>query len=72
MITSNTSLLPEVAGDAAILIDPLSEEELASAISQIVSDPALRQTMSNRGLVRAQVFSWEQIARDTLEVYKKC
>ena len=72
VITSNTSSLPEVAGDAAILIDPQSEEELASAISQIVSDPALRQTMSNKGLDRAQVFSWEQIAKDTLEVYKKC
>ena len=72
VITSNTSSLPEVVGDAALLIDPLSEEELRSAIIKVVSDPTLRQSMSEKGLARARKFSWEQIARDTLKVYETC
>ncbi len=72
VITSNTSSLPEVAGDAALLIDPLSEEELSSAIIKVVSDPTLRQTLSDKGLDQARKFSWDQIARDTLKVYETC
>ncbi len=72
LITSNTSSLPEVAGDAALLIDPLSEEELRSAIIKVVSDPTLRQKMSEKGLDQAKQFSWEQVARDTLKVYETC
>ena len=72
LITSNTSSLPEVAGDAALLVDPLSEEELRSAIIKVVSDPTLRQKMSGKGLDQAKQFSWEQVARDTLKVYETC
>jgi len=72
VITSNTSSLPEVVGDAALLIDPQSEEELRSAITKVVSDPELRQTLSEKGLDRAKQFSWERIARDTLKVYETC
>ena len=72
VITSNTSSLPEVVGDAALLVDPQSEQELLSAITKVVSDPTLRQTMSDKGLDQAKKFSWEQIARDTLRVYEEC
>ena len=72
LITSNTSSLPEVAGEAALFIDPLSEEELRSAIIKVVSDPTLRQKMSEQGLDQAKQFSWEQVARDTLQVYETC
>jgi len=72
VITSNTSSLPEVAGDAALLVDPQSDEELRSAITKVVSDPTLRQTMSDKGLDQARKFSWKQIARDTLKVYEEC
>jgi glycosyltransferase involved in cell wall biosynthesis len=72
VITSNTSSLPEVVGDAALLVDPQSEEELRSAIIKVTSDPTLRQSMSEKGLDQAKIFSWEQIARDTLKVYETC
>ena len=72
VITSNTSSLPEVVGDAALLIDPESEEELRSAILKVASAPTLRQSMSEKGLARATKFSWEQIAKDTLKVYEEC
>ncbi len=72
VITSNTSSLPEVAGDAALLVDPQSEEELRSAILKVTSAPTLRQSMSEKGLEQARKFSWEQIARDTLKVYEEC
>ena len=58
VITSNTSRLPEVVGDLALLVDPQSEEEFRSAITQVFSHSALRQTMSDKGLARAQKFSW--------------
>jgi glycosyltransferase involved in cell wall biosynthesis len=72
VITSNTSSLPEVVGNAALLIDPESEEELRSAILKVTSAPTLQQSMSEKGLARATKFSWEQIARDTLKVYETC
>ena len=72
VITSNTSSLPEVVGDAALLVDPQSEEELRSAIIKVTSDPTLGQSMSEKGLNQARKFSWEQIARDTLKVYETC
>ena len=72
VITSNTSSLPEVVGEAALLVDPQSEQELLSAITKVVSDPTLRQTMSDKGLDQAKKFSWEQIARDTLKGYETC
>ncbi len=72
VITSNTSSLPEVVGDAALLVDPKSEEELRSAITKVVSDSELRQTLSEKGLDQAKKFSWDQIAQDTLKVYETC
>lgn len=71
VITSNVSSIPEVAGDAAVLVDPANEEELSLAIKQVLDDEALRKSLSIRGVNRAKTFSWERCARETLEVYRK-
>jgi glycosyltransferase involved in cell wall biosynthesis len=70
VVTSNTSSLPEVAGDAALLINPDDVEELADAILQIISDSQLRAQLVKKGKDQASLFSWERTARETLQVYK--
>jgi glycosyltransferase involved in cell wall biosynthesis len=71
VITSNTSSMPEVAGDAACLVDPLSTGELASALRTVLEDEGLREKMKKKGLARAAMFSWDRCAHETLEVYRK-
>lgn len=71
VITSNTSCLPEVAGDAAILIDPNSPEELTEAMGKVLSDEALQQEMIKKGLQRVKQFSWKKTAEKTLAAYEK-
>lgn len=71
VITSNTSSLPEVAGDAAILIDPYNVEELSYAMYKVLTDNSLKEQMREKGLGQAAKFSWEKCARETLEVYKE-
>ncbi|MDI6827157.1 MAG: glycosyltransferase family 1 protein [Armatimonadota bacterium] len=70
VITSNTSSLPEVVGDAGIMVDPHDVEALANAILQVLGDSDLRQEMSARGIERAKLFSWQETARRTLNVYE--
>lgn len=69
VITSNRSSLPEVAGDAAILIDPFDHQALARAVAAIASDAALRAELRTRGYARAGLFSWLKCARETLAAY---
>jgi glycosyltransferase involved in cell wall biosynthesis len=71
VITSSVSSLPEIAGDAAILVDPHDTSALAWALQKILKDDRLREDLSRRGRQRAQLFSWEQTARKTLEVYRR-
>lgn len=71
VITSNTSSLPEVAGDAAILVDPYSEDAIAAAIQRVLSEPGLRAELKRKGLEQAARFSWEKAARETLDIFKK-
>ena len=71
VITSNISSLPEVVGDAGIMVDPYNVEELAEAIRRVLSDAQLRQQMRQKGLERAALFTWENTARKTVEVYKE-
>lgn len=71
VITSNTSSMPEVAGDAAVLVVPTDAEELAAALESVLADEAKRVEMRRKGLERASRFSWERCARESLEVYKK-
>jgi glycosyltransferase involved in cell wall biosynthesis len=69
VITSNVSSLPEVVGDAAILIDPLQPEAIADALARVLTDSALREDLRARGLERARHFSWERSVRRVREIY---
>nr|WP_322096305.1 glycosyltransferase family 1 protein [Phormidium tenue] len=71
VITSNLSSLPEVAGDAAILIDPYNVEEIADAMQAIANDTGLRSHLSQLGLQRAKQFSWEKTGQATVEVLQR-
>jgi alpha-1,3-rhamnosyl/mannosyltransferase len=69
-ITSNTSALPEIAGEAALLVDPYSVEEIAAACRRLANDDRLRQELIEKGRRRAQDFSWRRCAEQTLAVYE--
>jgi glycosyltransferase involved in cell wall biosynthesis len=69
-VVSNVTSLPEVAGDAAVYIDPGSVEEMAVAIERVIQDEELRAGLIERGQARAAQFTWDETARRTLEVYK--
>jgi glycosyltransferase involved in cell wall biosynthesis len=71
VITSNTSSLPEVVGDAAIMIDPTNSIELEHAMYSIYADEALRRHFSEKGLEQARKFSWKKCAEQTMDVYRK-
>ena len=71
VVTSNTSCLPEIVGDAGLLVDPYNEASLAAAIEKSVSDYNLRRNLIIKGQKRAEIFSWEQTAKDTLKIYQK-
>ncbi|GAA4346100.1 glycosyltransferase family 1 protein [Hymenobacter saemangeumensis] len=71
VITSNTSSMPEVAGDAALLIDPFRPETIADAIRQLQNNSAERARLTELGLQRVQRFSWRETARHVREVYRQ-
>ncbi|NLN92078.1 MAG: glycosyltransferase family 4 protein [Candidatus Hydrogenedens sp.] len=71
VITSKTSSMPEVTGDAAMLVSPTDEEELAGALEWLAGNENLREELSKKGLERAAGFTWEKTAALTLEGYKK-
>jgi glycosyltransferase involved in cell wall biosynthesis len=68
---SDASSLPEVAGDAALLFDPRSEEQIAEAIGRLLETPALVEDLSRRGREQASRFTWAHTARLTLDVYAR-
>ena len=70
VMTSNRSSLPEVVGDAALIVDPDDRAALADAMARLVSDPTLREDLRARGLDRARRYSWDATARRTIEVYE--
>lgn len=69
VVTSNVSSMPEVAGDAAMLVDPRDVDGLAAAIARVLRDRALRARLRVAGITRARQFSWEATARRTLDAY---
>jgi glycosyltransferase involved in cell wall biosynthesis len=71
VVVSNVSSLPEVVGDAALLVDPLDEEALTVALWRLMSDDGLWTELREKGLRRAEAFSWQKAAKATLEVYRK-
>ncbi len=70
-ITSNSTALPEVGGDAAILVDPENAEKLGEAMVRVLEDEELRHTLKAKGLTRVKDFSWDRAARATVEVYRE-
>ncbi|MEM7032550.1 MAG: glycosyltransferase family 1 protein [Chloroflexota bacterium] len=70
VITSNVSSLPEVAGDAAVLIDPHNTDALSAAMEQVYSQPTTQQTMAEKGLRQRVRFSWQKTATETRKVYQ--
>jgi len=71
VVTSNVSSLPEVAGNATILINPYSVDELADGIWRILSDEELRNQCIKKGIERAKSFTWERCAKNTLDVFNE-
>jgi glycosyltransferase involved in cell wall biosynthesis len=70
VVTSTASCLPEVAGDAALLVAPTDVDALAAALHQAASDEVLRARMIARGFERVKAFTWERSARQLLEIYQ--
>jgi glycosyltransferase involved in cell wall biosynthesis len=71
VITSNTSCLPEITGDAAALVDPRSSTEIAAALTRLLESPTLRAELSERGRQRAQRYRWESCAAQSLEFFRR-
>jgi glycosyltransferase involved in cell wall biosynthesis len=71
VVTSSAGSIPEVAGKAALFVDPKNPEEIANAILQIVSDASLRERMIEQGVEQAKRFSWEKTAQQMLEIYRE-
>lgn len=71
VITSNLASLPEVVGDAAILIDPFQVKEIASAMKRLTEDSVLHAQLSQAGLARVSQFSWEKTGQATVEVLQR-
>jgi len=72
VITSNRTSLPEVAGDAALLVDPEHAEAVGDALVTLLRDASLRETLRAKGFARARQFTWERAAKQTLDVYREC
>jgi len=70
-LTSNVSATAEVAGEAALLVDPLSADEIREGLRRLLTDAELREELSRRGLARAAQFSWRRAADETHAVYKR-
>ena len=70
VITSNTSSLPEVVGDAGKMFDPMDTDGVCQALLDVYSDPELRGKMRQRSLERAKLFGWERCTRETIAAYK--
>ena len=71
VVTSKVSSLPEVAGDAAILVGPCETRALGNAMERLLKDDDLRKELIEKGLDRAAQFSWQECARRTLIAYKE-
>jgi glycosyltransferase involved in cell wall biosynthesis len=71
VVTSNVSSMPEIVGDAGLLIDPHDSKQLARAMERIIADKDLDHSLRKSGLQRAADFSWERMAQETLRLYNQ-
>ena len=70
VLTSNNSCLPEIAGDAALLVDPKSSSEIAAGLTRLLESESLRGDLSARGRRRAELFRWEKCATESLHFFR--
>ena len=71
VIASNITSIPEVVGDSGMLIDPHNINEISNAIGEMLSNESLRNHYGNLGYKRAKLYSWENTAKNTLQVYEQ-
>lgn len=71
VVTSNTTSLPEAAGEGAVLVDPQSTKELGAAIKDILNSPRIRKTLVEKGLVNAKKFRWEESAKKVIGIFNQ-
>lgn len=71
VLTSNCSSLAEIAGESAVLVDPLDTTAIAAGMQRLLADSALRQQLARQGRQRAATFTWEDAARRTIQLYKQ-
>jgi glycosyltransferase involved in cell wall biosynthesis len=71
VIAGNRTSVPEVVGDAGLLVDPFDESALAEAIARVIDDRNLRERLRRKGLERARLFDWRETARRTLLIYER-
>lgn len=71
VITSNTTSMPEVAGDAALLVDPYSVEQIADALTKLSADTTFRQSLIEKGRIRRQAFNWDKSAEEYWNIITK-
>ena len=70
VLTSSVSSLPELTGDAAVLVDPLDTEGMSEALEKLLKDTSFRASLAERGRRRAREFSWKKCATQTLQLYR--
>jgi glycosyltransferase involved in cell wall biosynthesis len=69
VVSSNTSSLPEVIGDAGIMFDPYSVDGLAKAMFKVIVDDGIRKDIVKKGFERVKLFSWKKMAEETIKIY---
>jgi glycosyltransferase involved in cell wall biosynthesis len=71
VVVSNAGSLPEVCGDAAVYCNPYDPEDIARAIYEVLSSEELKNCLSQKGLARAKMFSWEKTAEEILKIIEE-
>ncbi len=71
VLTSNVSSLPEIAGDAAVLVDPRSTDEIVAGLERLLLSPSLREELIDKGRRRANRFDWQESAKQTWRFFER-
>ena len=71
ILTSNASALPEISGDAALLVDPADVTSIAAGLDRLMDDQELREQLRQKGLARCREFTWEKAVEETWKVYQE-
>lgn len=72
VIASNSTSIPEVGGDSVLYVDPYSVENITQTMYRVLTDAELRKSLSDRGLARAKLFSWDKTARNVCQIFEDC